>query len=231
MFYFLCCFLVRLIFRIFCRVHVIILEQPPATGALIIASNHISHFDPPLLSAFFPRALDWIGMNELFKHPWSARFFSWLRVIPIDRFGKKAASNRHALKKILSRLSERRALGIFPEGGIRSGAASILEGTPMKPGLATWSQLAQAPIIPCVVLGTDRLYAKQAWFQRTSLWIIFGKAIAPPALDGTNRDKELHCFQKKLAAVFPELQQELCERFQLCNDDFPKTAKERSREK
>lgn len=228
--YFFCSLLARFLFQLFCRVHVVFLEQPSKKEGLIVASNHISHFDPPLLSAFFPRQLDWVGMDELFKHPWSARFFSWLGVIPIDRFGKKAGSNRHALKKMLSRLSKGRVLGIFPEGGIRSGTASILEGAPMKPGLATWSLLAHAPIIPCVVLGTDRLYAKKAWWQRPHLWIIVGKAMAPPSLDSMTREEALHAFQQQLNDVFPSLQQKLRERFQLCDDDLPKTAQERRRD-
>lgn len=228
MFYFLCCSLARFLFQLFCRVHVVILEQPPATGPLIMASNHISHFDPPLLSSFFPRQLDWLGMDELFKHPWSARFFSWLGVIPIDRFGKKSGSNRNALKKMKASLAAGRALGMFPEGGIRSGTSSILELAPMKPGLVTWSLLAHAPIIPCVVLGTDRLYAKKAWRQRPHLWIIVGKAIHPPITKTIDREKNL---QQQLNTAFPALQQELCERFQLCDDDLPKRAQERSRGK
>ena len=192
-----------------------------------MASNHISHFDPPLLSAFFPRQLDWIAMEELFSHPWAARFFSWLGVIPIDRFGKKSGSNRYALKKMRASLAAGRALGMFPEGGIRSGSASILERAPMKPGLISFSFLNQALVIPCVVLGTDRLYAKHAWFHRTPLWIIVGKAIVPPPLDVSNRKEAFHSFQQKLNDVFPELQQELCECFGLSEDDLPKTAKER----
>lgn len=227
MFYFLCRLLARLLFQILCRVHVVFLEQPPKKGALILASNHISHFDPPLLSAFFPRQLAWVAMEELFSHPWAARFFSWLDVISIDRFGKKPGSNRNAFKKMRAALALRKALGIFPEGGIRSGATSILEGAPLKPGLASLSFANQTPIIPCVILGTDRLYCKHAWFQRTPLWIIVGKAIIPPTLDATNRAEALHDFEKKLAAIFPALQQEICERFQLCDDDLPKTAQER----
>ena len=227
MFYTCCSLLAQVIFRFFCRVHIVVLEGPPATGPLIMASNHISHFDPPLLSAFFPRALDWIGMDDLFKHPWGARFFSCLRVIPIDRLGKKAASNRHALKKTRASLAAGRALAMFPEGGIRSGTSSILELAPMKPGLASFSFLNQAPVIPCVVLGTDRLYVKHAWLQRPPLWIIVGKAIVPPTLDAANREEELHSFQQKINDAFPALQQELCERFRLSYDDLPKTAKER----
>jgi len=196
-----------------------------------MSSNHISHFDPPLLSAFFPRQLDWIAMEELFSHPWAARFFSWLSVIPIDRFGKKSSSNRHALKKMRASLAAGRALGMFPEGGIRSGSASILERAPMQPGLVSFSFFNQAPVIPCVVLGTDRLYAKYAWFQRTPLWIIVGKAIVPRPLDVSNRKEAFHSFQQKLNDVFPALQQELCERFQLCDDDLPKRAQERNRRK
>lgn len=206
----------------------VFLEQPPQKKALIVASNHISHFDPPLLSAFFPRQLDWIAMEELFSHPWAARFFSWLSVIPIDRFGKKSGSNRHALKKMRASLATGRTLGMFPEGGIRSGATSILEGAPMKPGLATLSLLAHAPIIPCVVLGTDRLYAKKAWLHRPHLWIIIGKAIHPPSTKTIDREKNL---QQQLNTAFPALQQELREHFQLCDDDLPKRAQERNRSK
>lgn len=228
--YHCCRFLARVIFKIFCRVHVVFLEQPPQKKSLIVASNHISHFDPPLLSAFFSRPLTWVAMEELFSHPWAARFFSWLDVISIDRFGKKSASNRKAFKKMRAALATEKALGLFPEGGIRSGASSILERAPMKPGLASLSFTNQTPIIPCVILGTDRLYAKKTWLQRPPLWIIIGKAIVPPPLDVANRQEALHDFEKNLAAIFPALQQELCKRFQLCDDELPKTAKERCRE-
>lgn len=227
MLYFLCQLLARLIFQIFCRVHLLLLETPAQQGPLILASNHISHFDPPLLSAFFSPQLHWVGMDELFSHPWAARFFSWLGVIPIDRFGKKPGNNREAFKKIKKSLDAGNIIGLFPEGGIRSGKASILERAPMKPGLVSLSFFHQTPVIPCVVLGTDRLYSKRAWFRRTPLWIIIGKAITPPSLSEPNRKEALHAFQEKLAATFPALQQELRERFQLSDADLPKAAQER----
>jgi len=196
MLYFLCRLLARGIFQFFCRVHVVFLEEPSQKKSLIVASNHISHFDPALLSAFFPRPLAWVAMKELFTHPWAARFFSWLGTIAIDRFGKKSGSNRHALKKMRIALAAGKALGIFPEGGIRSGTASILERAPMKPGLASLSITTQTPVIPCVILGTDRLYSKHAWLRRTLLWMIVGRAITPHALDATNREEAFHSFEK-----------------------------------
>lgn len=166
-------------------------------------------------------------MEELFAHPWAARFFSSLGAISIDRFGKKSGLNRSALKKMRATLTAGKALGIFPEGGIRSGTASILAQAPMKPGLASLSFLNQVPILPCVVLGTDRLYCKHTWLRRPPLWIIFGKAITPPTFEVSSRKEALASFQEKLNDAFPALQQELCERFGLSEHDLPKTAQER----
>ena len=192
-----------------------------------MASNHISHFEPAILSSFFPRALDWVAMEELFSAPWSARLFSWLNVIPIDRSGKEPSSNRRSLRTMLKQLSQGRVIGIFPEGGIRTRADSILEGASMKSGLATLSLLSKKPVIPCVVLGSDRLYKGKNWFRRPSLWIIIGKAISPTELTTTHSKEAQLQFQEHLSAVFPELQRELCQRFQLSKEDLPQTAQER----
>ncbi|MFI0347868.1 MAG: lysophospholipid acyltransferase family protein [Chthoniobacterales bacterium] len=221
--YFLCRKITRLIFRLFCRVHLVTLETPPQYGPCIVASNHISHFEPTIISSFFLRPLDWITMEELFHHPWSKKFFLSLNAIPVNRLGNNPSSHRKSLRTILERLAQQRMVGIFPEGGIRSQAASILEGAPMKPGLASISILSQAPIVPCVVLGSDRLYHAATWFQRPSLWIIIGKKILPPSKKATAEEKK--SFQEQLSAVFPTLQAELCQRFHLSHNDLPKAFK------
>jgi len=58
-----------MLFWITCRVRVVELTPVPRRGMLIMASNHISHFDPPIMSGFFPRRLDWMAMGELFGTP------------------------------------------------------------------------------------------------------------------------------------------------------------------
>jgi len=208
-------------------VHLVILETPPKEGPSIIASNHISHFEPALLGGFFPRALDWVAMEELFQHPLGRWLLKHLHVISMDRFGKNFAHNRHSLRSILQRLRLGRAVGIFPEGGIRSGEESILEKAPMKPGLTMLSFLSQAPVIPCVVLGTDRLYLFKNWLRRPPIWVIIGKAMRPPPKEERNNAQARLNFEEKLNSVFPALQKELYERFQLTPEDLPKTAAER----
>ncbi len=223
-----CCrFLARLLFKAFCRVHLVILDPPPLLGPCIVASSHTSHFEPALLSAFFPRSLDWVAMQELFSHPLGSWFFEHLNVISIDRSGEKPSKNRRALETMLKRLSHGRAIGIFPEGGIRSGSSSILEKAPMKPGFLSLSILAQAPIIPCVILGSDRLYQLGCWLRRPTLWMIIGEKILPPQQEGLSSKESREELEVKVHSIFPALQEELCRRFELRREDLPKTAQER----
>ena len=54
-------------------------------GGFILACNHISHFDPPLLSVSFPAKIEWMAMAELFKLKWTGRYLRAIGAIPVDR--------------------------------------------------------------------------------------------------------------------------------------------------
>src|SRR5206468_4551169 len=73
-----------------------------------------------------------------------------------------------------------RIVGLFPEGGIRDGVRSLLESAPLRPGASTLAHMAGVPILPCVILGTDRFYSAKGWLplRRTPVWIAFGKPIS-----------------------------------------------------
>jgi 1-acyl-sn-glycerol-3-phosphate acyltransferase len=215
----------RLLFTITCKVNVVELSPVPRRGALIMASNHISHFDPPIISGFFPRRLDWLAMEEMFRTPLSARIFTTLNCIPVDRSG----SDRTSLRSALARLGAGRTIGIFPEGGIRAGTTSILNGATMKPGLAALSIHSGAPIIPCLLLGSDRLYNRTNWLPwhgRTTLILIIGKAIVPPGKQPHSTDAREH-FSEHLAQSFISLKEEAITRFNLTAEDLPQTPQAR----
>src|SRR6266545_7140469 len=95
---------------------------------------------------------------------------------PVDR----DRADRKTIRTAIERLKSGRIVGVFPEGGIRDGARSLLEGAPLRSGASTLAHIAQVPIVPCVILGSDRLYAKRSWLplRRTPVWIGFGKAIS-----------------------------------------------------
>jgi 1-acyl-sn-glycerol-3-phosphate acyltransferase len=208
----------RLIFGVATRVRIEHLAAIPRTGPLILAANHISHFDPPLLGAFFPRHVDWMAMEELFRNPRFARALALTGAFRVQRDG----SDRTALRTAAHRLRAGRLVGIFPEGGIRAGATSILEGAPMRPGVAALAMLGHAPILPCVIVGTDRLYRPGNWLRRPPAWILTGEPIAP---EGSR--EETHA---RLAAAFVTLRAAIIRRFDLAEDDLPRTPQARKGE-
>src|SRR5438105_143181 len=119
----------RLLLAPFVRVRVLHRERARVAGACILACNHISHFDPPLLAARIRRKVDWMAMADLFSSRLFGAFLRFVDTFPVDR----ARSDRASVRIALDRLGLGRAVGIFPEGGIRDGAASILGGAPPLP--------------------------------------------------------------------------------------------------
>jgi 1-acyl-sn-glycerol-3-phosphate acyltransferase len=214
-----------LLFTVTCRVRVVILAPVPKHGPLIMASNHISHFDPPILSGFFPRRLDWLAMEELFRSPSGKRIFTWLNCIPVERGG----TDRTSLRQALQRLADGRVIGIFPEGGIRAGEWSILNGAEMKPGLPALSIHSGAAIIPCALIGSDRLYKPANWLRRTTLHLVIGEAIEPPSKDAKQPGARER-FSAELSKAFTSMRDEAVARFALPPEDLPQTPQARKGE-
>src|SRR5512136_908206 len=99
----------------------------PRTGPLLVACNHISELDPPVLGSAMPRTLNFMAKKELFRGSFWRFFFRQLRAFPVDREGV----DRAALRKAAEVLAAGNALAVFPEG-TRSTDGSML---PPKHGL------------------------------------------------------------------------------------------------
>ena len=215
--------LVKLLFGCVARVRVLRRENTNRAGGFLLAANHISHFDPFLISLAVRRKIDWMTMAEFFR----ARVLGFL-LRAIDAFS--AERDRADLKTIrtaIERLKSGRVVGLFPEGGIRDGTRSLLEGAPLRPGASTLAQIAGLPVLPCVILGSDRLYSKRQWlpFRRTPIWIVFGNPISHfPELQKLHARERI---ESELAVAFKNLYAELREKFQLTTDDLPRPPRER----
>jgi 1-acyl-sn-glycerol-3-phosphate acyltransferase len=185
-------------------------------GPCILASNHISHFDPLLITSVIRRQIDWMAMSDLFK----PRLLGWwLRrsdCFPVQRF----KADRVALKTAIDRLRSGKLVGMFPEGGLRDGEASVLGGAELRRGIRAVADLGQAPIIPCVVLGSDRLYCASNWLplRRTPIWIGFGQPLFSQSGDA---------LEERLGAGLRALATRMREHFSLSDDDFPKPPRDR----
>lgn len=195
-------------------------------GACVMVSNHISHFDPPLLSGWLPRKIDWIAMAELFGASWSRAAFHWLDVIPVDRTGDDRTALRHALK----RLAGGRMIGVFPEGGIRDGRESILAGAEMREGAFLLASKARCPVVPVVILGSERLYNVKNWipWRRARVFIAVGEPVHP--IDGLGRGAARARMREDTAAALIRLKDRLITDCGLTEDDLPHSPQERMRE-
>ena len=217
---------VRGVFFAVCRIKIVYFGNVPAGTGYILASNHISHFDPPMLGSRFRRYVDWMAMEELFRNRASATLMYWLCAFMVRRDG----TDRSGIRTALRRLEQGRVVGVFPEGGIRAGNKSVLQGAPMWPGVSALCVLSGKPIVPSVILGTDRLYNKLNWLplRRVPVWIGFGEAIYSRSDIPRNRAREL--VEESLAQAFISLRERLVLKFRLAKADLPNTPQARKRE-
>lgn len=206
----------------FSKVRVLHRKRAKVEGACLLASNHISHFDPPIISTVVGRHIHWMATAGLFKNPIVGAWLRAAAAFPVDR-GK---SDRTSVKTTLDRLKRGHMVGVFPEGGIRDGEASILGGAPMIPGLGAMSEMSGAPILPCVILGSDRLYAKSTYRifrRRVGIWIGFGELMRPADQGRLARA----AMESELADAMRALCREMMETFKLTPEDLPQPPKQR----
>jgi 1-acyl-sn-glycerol-3-phosphate acyltransferase len=139
---------VGLLLRTLFRYRVIGAEKIPREGALVIAANHISNFDPPILGVALPRPVSYMAKKELFALPVLKTILPWLYAFPVDR----EAGGTGALRAALRMLKEGRCVGIFPEGG-----RNVTGTNDEKAGAAFLAAASGAPVIPAAIVGTRRL--------------------------------------------------------------------------
>jgi 1-acyl-sn-glycerol-3-phosphate acyltransferase len=194
----------------------------------LLVANHISHFDPLIISSVVRRKIDWMTMAEFFRPPALGCFLRAVDAFPVDR----DRAGHKSIRTAIQRLKDGRVVGLFPEGGIRDGARSLLEGAPVRPGASILAHIAGVRILPCVILGSDRLYSTKRWLApspgRTPIWIAFGNSI-PPFLE-LQKPQARARIEFELASEFKRLYAELREKFQLNPDDLPHPPRERMKQ-
>src|SRR6266704_3598521 len=213
----------KFLFAYATRIQVIRCENTARDGGFLLSANHISHFDPFIISSVVRRKIDRMAMAEFFPLPFLGFLLRAVDAFPADR----NRADRATIRTAIERLKSGRIVGLFPEGGIRDGARSLLEGAPLRPGASTLAQIAGVPVLPCVILGSDRLYSKRQWlpFRRTPIWIAFGHPISHfPELQKTHARERI---ESELAAAFKNLYAELREKFRLTTDDLPHPPRKR----
>jgi 1-acyl-sn-glycerol-3-phosphate acyltransferase len=134
------------------------LENIPATGPAILASNHLSFSDSFFLPAVLDRKVTFIAKAEYFTSPGvkgklTAAFFKGVGQLPVDRSGGRGAGEA-AINSGLQVLERGELFGIYPEG-TRSPDGRLYRGKPG--GLARVALRSGAPVIPVAMIDTEKI--------------------------------------------------------------------------
>ena len=132
------------------------LDNVPAEGAAILASNHLSFSDSIFMPLMVPRPVVFLAKSEYFtgtgiKGRLTAAFFRLTNQLPMDRSG--GAASAQSLNAGMDVLNNGSLLGIYPEG-TRSPDARLYRG---KVGVARLALQARVPVIPVAMIGTDKV--------------------------------------------------------------------------
>lgn len=168
MFYAILKFIGLIIFRIFLRLEIEGQENIPKKGPLLLACNHISLLDPPVVAAACNRQLHWMAKEELFV-PVLGTIYRWLGAFPV----KRGTADRAALKHGIEIMQNNEVLAIFPEG-TRSKTGALGKAAP---GALMMAGKVRATILPTCVIGTDVKRQGKLW---PKVKVKFGKPIEFP---------------------------------------------------
>ncbi|MBN2507468.1 MAG: 1-acyl-sn-glycerol-3-phosphate acyltransferase [Verrucomicrobia bacterium] len=133
-------------------------ERVPAAGPVILAANHASFIDPPLVGAGIRRMVHYLARDTLFNVPVMGGLLRLWRVVPVDREGGGGAG----LKGIWDRLAEGGVILLFPEG------TRTCDGRlrPAKAGVGLVVIKSIAPVVPVRVFGTYQAYGRHLRWPR-----------------------------------------------------------------
>ncbi|RPI23479.1 MAG: 1-acyl-sn-glycerol-3-phosphate acyltransferase [Acidobacteria bacterium] len=149
------------------------LDKIPLEGPVILASNHPSYLDAPLVVASLHRPVFYLGKHTIFNNPFGAFFLKKLGgQIPVNR---EMGGNEDALQAGLRVLARGFALGICPEG-TRSPDGRLMRA---RTGVAIFAFLTGTPVYPVAIDGTFQAWPVRRKFPRlfTPTEIIVGEPI------------------------------------------------------
>ena len=175
--------------RLLFRLQVSGQDHIPRTGGVLIAANHTSYLDIPILGCALPRQASFIGRMDLFSGIVGTilRYLGW---IPIRR----ERVDRKAFDEAVGRLKAGRVVVIYPEGS-RSPDGRLQPG---KPGIGMIAAAAGCPVVPALLEGTyEALPPGASWIRVRPIKVVFGQPIDFSAvLEPENEDTKKVVYQQ-----------------------------------
>lgn len=179
-FYGLC----RLAHQMFFRGDAAGLENLPDSGGYIVAANHASLLDPPMVGQFLPRQVAFFARKTLWKPGIAAWWLDAVGTIPVDRDG---GTSLDAIKRVLQALARGKVVIMFPEG-TRSPNGEL---QPPKSGIGLLACKAHVPVVPARIFGSFEAFGRDGRMHLGSpVSVTYGPPLSPADYDHPEDGKE-----------------------------------------
>ncbi|MBI2119779.1 MAG: 1-acyl-sn-glycerol-3-phosphate acyltransferase [Elusimicrobia bacterium] len=178
-----------LLFKIVWRLEIVGKENVPLNGGVLLASNHVSYADPPLVAASVDRFIHFFAKEELFHMPVIGWFISQVNAFPVKRFEHDIG----AFKKAQKLLTQGEAVVLFPEGR-RSKTGELGKA---KAGVGMLSLKTGVPVVPIYISNSYKIFS----FKKIKVFI--GKPIKAPEVE--NQKLYYQSFSEQVLSSIAEL--------------------------
>ena len=167
----------------FFRGEVIGVDNVPRTGPILIASNHCSHLDPPLLGCQIPHQIRFFARKTLWKPGIPNWWMNHIECIPVDRDGADVG----ALKKTIAALESGDVVILFPEG-TRSMDGHL---QPAKSGVGMIACKTGVPVVPARIFGSFEAFGRNAKYPTPHpVSYVIGRPLQPADYDDPAAGKQ-----------------------------------------
>lgn len=189
-------------------------ERVPLEGPVILASNHASFLDPPLVGTPIHREINYLARESLFSVP----FVGWLirqwNSVPVDRDG----GGGRGLKAILNRLKKGGAIILFPEG-TRSSTGELL---PAQSGIGLTVIKSIAPVVPVRIFGSYEAFNRHMKIPRIFIRKVAVKYGEPMYFEKLRAEAKT-CSKDRLKVIYQEVADELMRQIASLEPCFDRT--------
>ena len=188
----------RLMYATYFRWRVFNPEHVPAQGGVILASNHASFLDPPLVGCGLKRDINYLARESLFRYPGIGALLRSWNAVPVDRDGGGA----RGLRAILDRLLAGGGIILFPEG-TRTKDGRL---QPARSGIGLTVIKSAAPVVPVRVFGTYEAYGRHLTLPRPHRVIVkYGRPLDFEKL----RAEAKTCDKARLKEIYQQVADEI----------------------
>jgi 1-acyl-sn-glycerol-3-phosphate acyltransferase len=173
-------------------------ERVPLHGPVILAANHASFIDPPLVGSGIKRGINYLARDTLFRYPGIGWLLRKWNSVPVDRDGGGAAG----LKAILDRLLAGGAIILFPEGTrTRDGKLQ-----PARSGIGLTVIKSTATVVPVRVFGTYEAYGRHMKIPKPHrVMVKYGR---PMNFDALRAEAKI-CPKPRLKQIYQQVADEI----------------------